>query len=402
MANFICRNRANQVIATWSETTLEEDLRRCTQLVLEAENLEDITVSPRKFGDSAQLQGKWNTSPSSLIDAQEAAPELNQELILEEFPDRYAHSVVHQTYIQRADFIYNVTEELDYEDQQKFYQRLFRDMSASIRALVGDVLDLQERLGEAMMRIDNLENYDKFGDENFHNLPGSTSNENPSLFPLPSPPYYIGKELISNDEEQTYYHQGYTVTGIDGGLRRYYSAQESRGISPPTISPREIADENIDSNERYDQGGIANDGGPVCRNGESREGFGTEATCSSNGGNTSPSYPEPVVPVIPIFTTPFYKPQFYSTGIAIVSSSLQRVYPVPSNLVVGNDDEVFHYVNNPLCVPHSGNLTPLPKCLFPAVQPNPFLPMPPFPEVTGECTQSGEASLAPPCPQTGA
>ena len=396
MANFICRNRAGTVIATFPETDVISDIRRCTQLVLENENLESLNVSARKTGASAQLTGRWLDSAKSVLESNEAAPEVFQNVVFDTFPDRYAHSVVHQTYIQRADFVLGIIEQMDYDDQTRFIQRLFRDTAASVRALVGDVLDLQTRLGETMQRLDNLENYIKTGDTNFHNLPGSTNIDNPVVAPLPNPPYYIGKELISNEEEQLYYHQGYTVAGIDGGLRRYFSAQESRGIDAPPISPFAVADENTGILERFDQGALAPDGGPACSKGEVRNGYGINASCSDSGDATV-SYPEPIVPVIPIITTAFYKPQYYSTGIAVIPGVYQSIYPISSDLISGIGDEIYYNVANPLC---TDTIPPplVPKCLFPAIQPNPFLPMPEFPIDTGRCTpQNGPIPPIAPC-----
>lgn len=407
---FTCRNRNGDVIGSWENTTIEEDITRCTQLILEEENLENLNVAPRKIGDSAKLQGRWPEAAKQLLQSNEAAPEVNQEVVIEPFPDRYAHSVVHQTWAQRADFICGITESLDYDDQVKFTQRLLKDQTAAIRALVGDVLDLQARLGEALQRIDNLEQWDKTGDENFHNLPGHTNAENPAIFPLPSAPYYIGSELISDDKEQLYYHQGYHVGGGDGGLRRYFSAQESRGIEPPPISPIAVADENTGRFERYDQSLLGPDGWKACGKGQGREGFGTDANCSESGSGTNiGDFPTPVTQVIPVFTTPFYLNQSRGTGIAVIRPEFQRIYPITLGnefLLNTSDFEVYYNTVNPLCIPHQfppNETDPTGarfqnKCFLAPVQNDPFSPMPPIIGLDAPCGSDSE-TLPQTCPQ---
>lgn len=385
MSNFICKNAAGEVVTSFTRTTLEQDLKRCAKILIE-NNVDNIRVSNRKFGDSTTLNGRWYEATSKVIKTGETAPELNQEIEYELFPDRNAHDIIYNSWIQRADFIIGIIENLDFEDQSKFNQKLMRDLSAAVRALVGDIFDLQSRVGELMQRVDNLEQYNITGDKNIHNLPGHINIENSMMQPLPSPPYYIGKELISDKTEQKYYHQGHTVGGIDGGLRRYYSAQESRGISPPNVSPLAIANETTGIFERYDQGAIAPDGGPRCNKGETRGGFAETADCSGN--SQLQEFPVPVVPTIPIFTTAFYAPQFYNTGVAIVSFQLQSVLQMNSGYINGRRNEVHFNPENPLCNPPDAST---PKCIPPLFWDQPFVTRPPYPS-SGPC-----GNLVEPC-----
>jgi hypothetical protein len=410
MALFTCRDRLGNAIGSWEETILEDDLARCAQLIVENDNLDNLTVADRKIGAAAQLQGRWTDAALQLLNSNEAAPEVNQEVVSETFPDRYAHSVVYSTWAQRGDFINGLTENLDYDDQVKFQERLIRDQTSAIRALVGDVLDLQARLGEALQRIDNLEQWNRVGDANVHNLPGSSIIENPALFPLPPAPYYIGSDLISNETEAQYYHQGYHVGGVDGGLRRYYAAQESRGIPAPPISPLQIADESTGIFERFDQSELGPDGWEACRDGEGREGFGNTASCSSSGSGADPGdFPTPVTNVIPVFTTPFYLNQQFATGIAVVHPELQRIYPITLGnefLLNGDGNEVYYNTVNPLCIPHMfppNETDPTgarfqPKCFLASRQPDPFLPMPPQLGLDAPCGDDSETQPQT-CPQ---
>ena len=93
---------------------LETDILRCTQLQIENQTLETLNVASRKTGNAAQLEGRWDSAASAILNTEEAAPEVNQEVIFENFPDRYAHSVVYKTWIQRADFISGISAGLDY------------------------------------------------------------------------------------------------------------------------------------------------------------------------------------------------------------------------------------------------------------------------------------------------
>lgn len=403
MALYNCRDQNKNVLSSWEETILEKDILRCTQIVLERRNLDTVKSAKRKAGDSIVLEGNWKEGTRKLLETLETAPELVPEVKIEPFPDRNSHTFIHNSWIQRADFISGIIETLDVDDQNKYNNKLFRDISGALRALCGDVLDLQERLGEAMMRIDNLEQWNKTGDINTHNLPGSTINENLSMTGLPPLPYFIGSELISNDTEQQLYHQGHHVRSSDGGLRRYYSAQESRGIPSPVISPRAIADENTKRNERFDQGTVAGDGGPVCSKGTSRQGYGPSATCVENPNGFLQEFPPTAVETIPVYTTPIYKPKIIATGLCVLPSVLQRVLGgLETGYLSADDDEVYFNVKNPVCVPNDGNLKSLPKCLKPSEQPNAFLPMPPFPLVTNPCLD-GDAELLPfTCPEEGA
>lgn len=391
MANFTCRDKSNNVIASWPETTIRDDIRRCSQLVLEQQNRVNLNVADRKVGDSAKLSGRWTDSSTAILASNDAAPELNQEVIFEPFPDRHAHSVIYNTWAQRGDFVYGISEDLDYEDQIRFQQRLIRDLTATVRALSGDIIDLQTRLGESMQRIDNLEQWNRFGDENEHDLPGLEIQENPSMFPLPPAPYYIGNDLISDEEEQLYYHQGYHVGGVEGGLRRYYAAQEARGISAPPVSPLVEADENTGRFERYDQSTLGPDGYPACRKGETRDGFGRDARCVAGTGSPNPpDFPTPVNKVIPIVTTPFYKVQAFGTGLAVVIEPIQKIYPITLGnefLLSSDDDEVYYNTANPLCIPHTTVKLPetdptqarlQPKCFKAPEQQDPFFPMGPI------------------------
>lgn len=403
MALFTCKDSNQVILNRWEETVLIKDILRCTQLILEKKNIEVLKTAKRKAGDSISLGGNWKDSTLKLLEVLETAPELVPELEIAPFPDRNSHEFVHNSWVQRADFINGIIDNLDVDDKNKFQQKLFRDISGAIRALVGDVIDLQERLGEAMQRIDNLEQWNKTGDKNTNGLPGHTINENISMTPLPSVPYFIGSELISTNNEQNLYHQGYHVGGSDGGLRRYYSAQESRGISAPIVSPRVSATGESAGYERFDQGTVGADGGVVCRKGQYRTGYGARATCSDSSGTLLEEFPVPVVSNIPVFTTPIYKPRTVATGLCILPSVLQEVL---GGLEVGylsnSNDEIYFNVKNPLCRPHGGSLSSLPKCLKPAEQNNPFNIMPPFPLVTSPCLDGNLELLPGTCPNEGA
>lgn len=405
MVNFICRDKSNNVIGQWPETTILEDIRRCSQLVLEQQNLDVLNVAKRKTGESVPLQGDWTTAAASVLSTNEAAPENNQEVVFEPFPDRHAHSVIYQSWAQRGDFIFGISERLDYDDQIKFQQRLIRDLTSAVRALSGDIIDLQTRLGEALQRIDNLEQWNVTGDTNIHDLPGRTSGENPGIFPLPPAPYYIGSELISDEQEQIYYHQGYHVGGVDGGLRRYYSAQESRGIPAPTISPLATPISSSGRYERYDQSLLGPDGYEACRNGTSRTGFAETASCAEDGeGLSPPDFPVPITSVIPVFTSPIYVNQAFGTGIAVVHPAFQRIYPVTLGnqyYLTSGDNEVYYNTVNPACVPHDGSLSALNKCFLSPQQSNPFLPMPPILGVDEPCGNNS-TTFPGTCPTSGA
>jgi hypothetical protein len=281
MSQFNCINLAGKTLANWEigvDGSEFELSTRCESLKLQDKFAGNLPNNGRNTGDAPILSGNWVEILEKVTPAFEAALENNSIVENTRFYDRYAHQVIRTSAAERLDSIISGSSQLPADDKSKFLERALRDITATVRALEGDVFLLQKLLGAAIIRIDNLEAWSVAEEGALVTNQSDNYNDpqDPPIVPFPDmqeargywnfgidppivpesyhnslKPHRHGATQVTNANSDYKYHQGYYSKHH---LKRFWNAARAAGVpEPPLIDPQ--SHESF-SQKRYNQGEI--------------------------------------------------------------------------------------------------------------------------------------------------
>jgi hypothetical protein len=264
MTSFVCKNpNTGLTLKEFNLNTIsrQKAINQCVQLQLEVStSTEQGQSAQRATGDPAIIEGRWKDIDGVVNDVYKSEPESRQKIHYKPFDDRHAHDRIVESFTERLDYVFQRAAELDGDDKTRAMEMIFRDITSVVRALYGDIFDLQERLGEAMVRLDALEDWNGAAYNDGFDLPGHDIPHHDQYDPHPPYPHFHGRHLILDREQDLRYHQG-RMTLYDPlyqkspGMKRYLAAQQQAGVSKPENSPH-----REEKGYRFDQSKLKGDG----------------------------------------------------------------------------------------------------------------------------------------------